>query len=103
MEASFYLFNIVTLVALIVAIVYTVGVVWRVELRLDTSYKFFLIGITLFFLAEILDFWYVPESRPTIELIVEGLRMLFSVCFLLGVVFMRDIVRTLDGEREPRQ
>lgn len=103
MEASLYLLNIVTLVALIVAIVYTIGVVWRVELRLDTSYKFFLIGIVLFFLAEILDFWYVPESRPTVELIVEGLRMLFSVCFLLGVVFMRDIVRTLDGEREPRQ
>ncbi len=100
MEAALYLVNIATIVALIVAIAYTVGVVWRVELRLDTSYKFFLVGIILFFLAEILDFWYVPESRPAIEIAVEALRMLFSLCFLLGVVFMRGIVRNLDGEKE---
>lgn len=99
MEAALYLMNIATLVALIIAIAYTVGVVWRVELRLDTSYKFFLIGIICFFLAEILDFWYVPESRPTIVFAVEALRMVFSLCFLLGVVFMRGIVRNLDGEK----
>jgi hypothetical protein len=99
MEAALYLMNIATLVALIIAIAYTVGVVWRVEFRLDTSYKFFLVGIIFFFLAEILDFWYVPESRPTIAAIVEALRMLFSFCFLIGVVFMRGIVRNLDGEK----
>jgi len=99
MEATLYLMNIATLVALIVTIAYTAGVVWRVEFRLDTSYKFFLVGIILFFLAEIVDFWYVPESRPVIVAIVEGLRMLFSFCFLLGVIFMRGIVRNLDGEK----
>jgi len=99
MEATLYLINIATIVALIIAIAYTAGVVWRVEFRLDTSYKFFLIGIVFFFLAEILDFWYVPESRPTIVAAVEALRMLFSFCFLIGVVFMRGIVRNLDGEQ----
>ncbi|MBP9751985.1 MAG: hypothetical protein KBD19_03955 [Candidatus Moranbacteria bacterium] len=103
MEAILYLMNIATLVALIIAIAYTAGVVWRVEFRLDTSYKFFLVGIIFFFLAEIIDFWYVPESRPTIAAIVEGLRMLFSFCFLIGVVFMRGIVRNLDGEKARKE
>ncbi len=100
MEAALYLMKIAMIVALIVSIAYTVGVVWRVELKLDTSYKFFLVGIILFFLAEILDFWYVPESRPAVVVAVAALRMFFSFCFLLGVVFMRDIVRNLDGEKE---
>lgn len=103
MEAILYLMNIATLVALIIAIAYTAGVVWRVEFRLDTSYKFFLVGIVFFFLAEIIDFWYVPESRPTIAAIVEGLRTLFSFCFLVGVVFMRGIVRNLDGEKARKE
>ena len=93
------LMNIATIVLLIVAIAYTAGVVWRVELKLDTSYKFFLTGIVFFFFGEILNLWYVPEARPLIGAIVEALRMLFSACFLIGVILMRDIVRNLDGEK----
>ncbi len=102
MEAALYLMNIATFVALIIAIAYTVGVVWRVELELDTSYKFFLLGIILFFVSEILDFWYVPDERLMIAVAVKALHMIFSLCFLLGVIFMRDIVRKMDGEKDSK-
>ena len=100
MESLFLLVNGVTVVALLLSIIYTAGVVWRVEMKLDASYKFFLAAVIFLLLAEVLDIYYSPESALKLALAVKGLRMLFAVLFLIGVFYMRDIIRCMDGEKD---
>jgi len=79
------------------SIVYTVGIVWRVEKELDTSYKFFAFSILFFFIAELSGLYYTEHSfGPIIEKISMAS---FAFLFLIGTLYMRDIVRKLDGEK----
>ncbi|HWQ60493.1 MAG TPA: hypothetical protein VN420_05125 [Candidatus Fimivivens sp.] len=96
------LVNSVLIVSLLLSIVFTAGVVWRVEMRLDVSYKWFLSGIVCLLLAEIANFWYVPETREIAVLVSDALRALFSLFFLAGILSMRQIVRDMDGERRKK-
>jgi hypothetical protein len=98
MEKIFFSVNAVTIISLLLAIIFTAGVVWRVEKKLDISYKFFLTAVVLLFGAEILDLYYSIDNQINIALIVKSLRMFFALFFLIGVLFMRNIVREMDGE-----
>jgi len=99
MEKYFYLTNAITIVALLLAIVFTAGIVWRTEKELDASYKFFLAGVAILLFAEIADLYYAIDKQIIIALIIKILRALFAICFLIGTLLMRDIVRKLDGEK----
>ncbi len=91
--------NAITIISLLLAIIFTAGIVWRVEKKLDISYKFFLTAIILLLAAEILDLYYGIDNQIKIALIVKSLRMFFALFFLTGVLFMRNIVREMDGEK----
>ena len=91
-----------TIGSLFLAIIYTAGVVWRVELELDISYKFFLAAVIFLVLAEVLDLYYSVDNNLQFALTVKILRMLFALGFFSGVLFMRDIVRKVDGEKEKK-
>ena len=80
------------------SIIYTAGVVWRVEMELDISYKFFLAAIVFLLFAELTNL-YASDNVLVLDLTVKILRMLFTICFLSGVLLMRDIVRKIDGEK----
>jgi hypothetical protein len=102
METLLISINTVTIGALFLAIIYTAGVVWRVELELDVSYKLFLAAILFLVAAEILDLYYAIDNSFAIGLTVKILRMLFALGFLSGMLFMRDIVRKADGEKDKK-
>ncbi|NTV55067.1 MAG: hypothetical protein HGB37_00915 [Candidatus Moranbacteria bacterium] len=102
METLSLIVDSILFVSLLLSIVFTAGVVWRVEMRLDVSYKFYLAAIVCFLLAEIFDLWYVPETREIAILASHALRTLFSVLFLAGILSMRRIVRDMDGERRKK-
>lgn len=95
--------SLTTIVALLFSINYTAGIVWRVEKKLDVSYKFFLLGVIFIFLAECLDLYYSADNYLLSAIIVKTLRLLFALCFLRGIVVMRRIVRKLDGEIEDKK
>jgi len=97
-QTLFLIINATTIGAILLSIIYTAGVVWRVEKELDISYKFFLTAIIFLLAAEIVSL-YPSEQAATLEIIVKALRMIFTLCFLSGVLFMRDIVRKIDGEK----
>ena len=99
MENVFLTINIITIGALLLSIVYTAGIVWRVEMKLDISYKFLLAAVIFIVLAELVDSYYGFSNVIFWSFIVKALRMLFAVSFLAGVLFMRNIVRSLDGEK----
>jgi hypothetical protein len=100
MENLIIISNAVTIGSLLLAIIYTAGVVWRVEKELDIAYKFFLAAVIFLLLAEIVDLYYVVDNSLKIALIVKILRTLFGLGFLAGVLFMRDIARKADGEKK---
>lgn len=102
MENIFLGINIITIGALALSIIYTTGVVWRVEMKLDAAYKFFLVGIVFLFMAEMGDLYYSIDNQLMIAFLVKVARMLFVLFFLTGIIFMRDIARNLDGEIEKK-
>ncbi len=89
--------DLLTLFFLFLSLVFTAGIVWRVERKLDVSYKFFLAALALLLLAESFGSFYAESG---IFMVVSSiLKALFGVLLLLGVWTMRDIVRDLDGEK----
>jgi hypothetical protein len=99
LELIFLGVNTTTLAALLLSIIFTAGVVWRVEMKLDISYKFFLAAIIFLLGAEILDQYYPLSDAAQIALVIKILRMLFAICFLIGALFIRNIIRKMDGEK----
>jgi hypothetical protein len=80
------------------SIIYTTGVVWRVEKKLDLAYKLFLLAIISFTASEIVIFF--EFSRPALSSVLSiCLRVAFVVFFLAGTLEMRNMIRRLDGEK----
>lgn len=98
METAFFITDIVIVAALLLSVIYTVGVVWRVEMKLDTSYKFFLASVVFILSAELIDLYAPVGAEQGNALAVKALHALFALSFLAGILFMRDIVRDLVGE-----
>lgn len=100
-------FTLVTLVAdlttlflLFLSLVFTAGIVWRVEKELDISYKFFLVSLVVLLLSESLGkFFSETELFATIAAV---LKVVFGGLLLAGIWTMRDIVRKLDGEKDKK-
>ena len=90
--------HVLTLVTLSLAFLFAVGVVWRVEMELDASYKLFAFALTFLIIAEATNLFHFRNYTLIASVIVEGSRMVSAVLFLAGILFMRDIVRHLDGE-----
>jgi uncharacterized membrane protein len=100
-------FTLVTLVAdlatlflLFLSLVFTAGIVWRVEKELDVSYKFFLAALVVLLLAESLGKFF--SETQVYAMISSMLKVVFGLLLLVGVWTMRDIVRKLDGEKDKK-
>lgn len=102
METLLLILETVTIVAVLLSIVYVVGIVWRVEQELDASYKFFAFAIVFFLFSEVLHVYYADGSRTYVAIEAVS-KTLFAVFFLIGTLLMRDIVRKLDGEKQGKK
>jgi hypothetical protein len=91
--------NVVVIIASLLSIIYTLGVVWRVEKKLDISYKLFLVAI-LAFTAEIIIELINPLDQWLFNLSASIMRVIFAIFFLAGVYTMRDMIRRIDGEKK---
>ncbi len=91
--------NMVGIMLTFFSIVYAAGVVWRVEKKLDISYKLFLAAILVYAVSLFLELFNVLDAT-TMELYISITKVLFIALFLGGVLTMRDLVRELDGEKE---
>lgn len=93
-----FLTNLVVIVASLLSIVYTFGVVWRVEKKLDLSYKFFLICILAFTSSIIIEISNPLGDRYLI-FAADLMKILFAIFFLAGILEMRNMIRHIDGEK----
>ena len=93
-----FLTNVVVIVASLFSIVYTFGVVWRVEKKLDLSYKLFLISILAFTSSVIIEISN-PLNDRYLNFSADLMKMLFAIFFLAGILEMRNMIRHIDGEK----
>ena len=99
LDMIFFGLDIVTVALFLLVLVFSVGIVWRVEKKLDWSYKFFVVAATSIMLADVLGLYYA-EDGSIVTLLGKGLRFVGALAFLMSVLLMRDIVRTLDHEKK---
>lgn len=100
MNSEFFLIfaHAITLVSLSLAFLFAVGVVWRVEMELDASYKLLAVALVFLIVAEAMNLFHFSEQSVIAGMLIESSRMIAAILFLAGILFMRDIVRHLDGE-----
>ena len=99
MDMILFGMDAMTIAIFLLILVFAVGIVWRVEKELDLSYKFFVAAATCLVLAEALSF-YVSQTM-NVALWSKGLRTGGAVFLLVSILLMRDLVRKMDGEKEP--
>ena len=99
MDMIFLGVDMLTIGLFLLVLVFSIGIVWRVEKELDWSYKFFVVAATSVMLADVFGLYAVGQGSTTI-LLGKGLRFVGALAFLVSVLFMRDIVRRLDHEKK---
>jgi len=97
LQSLYIAVDVFIIIGALLSVIYTFGVVWRVEKKLDVSYKLILAAIISFILSEI--FRLLELGLPDIMKIV-GLffRAAFVAFFLLGILEVRKMIRQIDGE-----
>jgi uncharacterized membrane protein YhfC len=90
--------HIVIILGALLAVIYTFGVVWRVEKKLDLSYKLLLGSIIFFVLSELLSIFQF-RGRDWIAITSLIFKVLFVILFLAGILEVRNMLRKLDGEK----
>ncbi|QQR78644.1 MAG: hypothetical protein IPJ68_06265 [Candidatus Moraniibacteriota bacterium] len=92
--------SFLTVTSLLLSLVFVVGIVWRVELELDLSFKFFSFAVIFLLAAEVLDLLPVTRLAPWWSVALPVVKLCIAANLLLGLFFMRDLIRRMDGEKE---
>lgn len=89
---------LILLLISLLAIVLTFGVVWRVERRLDTSYKFILVAIIFFtggIVFDLFRLFNLPLNIQGLNFIIKFLVIFF---YTLGIYKMRSLIKEINEE-----
>lgn len=98
----FLFLSFLTVTSLLLSLVFVIGIVWRVEMELDLSFKFLAFAIALLLLAEVLDFLPVTRLASWWQFALPVVKLFIAMNLLLGLFFMRDLIRRMDGEKPGR-
>lgn len=99
LDMLFFGIDIATVALFLLVLVFSIGVVWRVEKELDWSYKFFVIAAASVMLADVIGLYYATPGS-FVMLVGKGFRFVGALAFLASIWLMRDIVRKLDHEKK---
>ncbi len=100
-EIFLLLLSFLTIVSLLSSLVFVIGIVWRVEMELDISFKFFAFAVLFLLMIEGLSLLPASRFEAWWQLALPIVKFLAAVNLLLGLFFMRDLIRRLDGEKAP--
>lgn len=92
--------SFLTIASLLLSFIFVIGIVWRVELELDLSFKFLAFAVIFLLMAEVLDILPVTRFAPWWQFALPVVKFLIATNLLLGLFFMRDLIRRMDGEKE---
>lgn len=88
--------QIISVILISFSLVFTLGIIWRVEMKLDKAYKFFFGALLCLFLIKIMDVFIKGEI---FSLIYQFLNLLFYILLSWGIWLVRDLIMDIDGER----
>lgn len=91
--------SFLTIVSLLSSLVFVIGIVWRVEMELDLSFKFFTLAVLFLLVGEGLSLLPTSRFESWWQFIPPITKLFAAATLLLGLYFMRDLVRRLDGEK----
>lgn len=95
----FLFLSFLTVASLLLSLVFVIGIVWRVELELDLSFKFLTFAVLFLLVAEVLDILPVTRFAAWWQSAIPVVKFLVATNLLLGLFFMRDLIRRMDGEK----
>jgi hypothetical protein len=98
MDFLFLALDYIVVVSLLFGLVFTVGIIWRTEKKLDITYKFIFVALLAFLFSRVLALGYFLEADEQ-ELVIKVLDFVGVFFLLLSILEMRDIVRLLDKEK----
>lgn len=81
---------------LVLALIFTLGIIWRVEMELDVAYKIFFAALAFLFISKVSDLFVENEIISWVSQISN---FLFALFLLAGIWTMRDLLRKMDGEK----
>lgn len=93
----YQILHIILLVISLMAIIFTFGVVWRVERKLDLSYKFILVAIIFFTCGVVFDLFKSLDITIIKELDLL-IKFLFLIFFTWGIYKMRALIKDINEE-----
>ena len=99
MEISELVLRFLTGIVFLVTLVFVVGIVWRVEAELDTAYKWFTLTVIFLGLGELVEFLPSLSTVAWGGLVGVAARFLAALTLFMGMYYMRDLVRRMDGEK----
>lgn len=91
--------SLFTGIFLCVTLVYVIGIVWRVELELDLSYKLLSVALVCLIVAGALETLPVTYEDAAWAIALRIVKLLAAFFLFAGMYYMRDLIRRLDGEK----
>ncbi len=98
-EISELILRFLTGITLLATLVFVIGIVWRVEAELDVAYKWFTLTVVFLGISEIVELLPSLLSVDWGGLMGVVTRFLATLTLFMGMYYMRDLVRRMDGER----
>jgi hypothetical protein len=99
MDLALLALHYMIILTLLLGLVFTLGIIWRTEKKLDISYKFTFVALLGFLASRViaLGYFFPVEFR---DVVIVGLDFVGTFFLLLSILEMRDIVRILDKEKK---
>ncbi|MDX9913132.1 MAG: hypothetical protein RBS77_00960 [Candidatus Moranbacteria bacterium] len=87
----------IPLILLVFSLFFTVGIIWRAEMKLDFIYKIFFVALIFIFLATLSDTFVKNKFFIVADRL---LHLFFSIFLLISTWMMRNLMRDIDGEKK---
>jgi hypothetical protein len=88
--------EILSLLILVVTIIFTLGIIWRVEKKLDLAYKVLFLALLMLFISDFLKIFIETEKFLVLS---QVSKFIFYVFLLAGIWMTRNLFRNIDGEK----
>lgn len=90
-----FITQILSLAMLALSLIFMLGIIWRVEMKLDAAYKIIFVSLVFLFLSRTAELFLKNDIMATISQLGN---FLFSILLLAGVWMTRNLFRNIDGE-----
>lgn len=88
--------QILAMIFLVLSLIYMLGIIWRVEMKLDKAYKIFFVSLVFLLFSKVFDLF---VENGFLSVISQISNFVFSLLMLFGVWTMRDLVKNIDEEK----